>query len=93
MHTNKSYHILMLKNNPNNLLKSKGAKVWMVLYMNTDQANELVSRRYLLGISLVMNNKSIRWISTRKKTVENSTYNHVQEAITAKIMKFAKNQA
>ncbi len=37
-------------------------------------AHDLVTRRYVTGILLFLNNTPVKWISKRQKTVETSTY-------------------
>jgi hypothetical protein len=59
---------------PSNQPISKGSKVRMTVYVDTDHAHDLVTRRYITGILVILNNKPVRWISKRKKTVEISTY-------------------
>jgi hypothetical protein len=46
----------------------------MIVYVDADHAHDLVTRRYITGILLMLNNKPIRWISKCQKTVETSTY-------------------
>jgi hypothetical protein len=58
----------------NDLPMSRGPKVWMTVYGDSDHAHELVTSRYITGILVILNNTPVRWVSKRKKTVETSTY-------------------
>ena len=42
--------------------------------MGTDHPHDLVTRRSITGILLMLNNATVRWISKRQKTVETSNY-------------------
>ena len=53
---------------------SKGPKVRMTVYVDADHAHDLVTRRSITGILMMLNNTPIRWVSKRQKTVETSTY-------------------
>jgi hypothetical protein len=46
----------------------------MTVYVDADHAHDLVTRRSITGILVMLNNTPIRWISKRQKTVETSTY-------------------
>jgi hypothetical protein len=46
----------------------------MTVYVDADHAHDLVSRRSITGILVMLNYTAIRWISKRQKTVETSTY-------------------
>jgi hypothetical protein len=46
----------------------------MTVYMDTDHAHDLVTRRSITGILMMLNNTPIRWVSKHQKTVETSTY-------------------
>jgi hypothetical protein len=46
----------------------------MTVYVDADHANDLVTRRYITGILVMLNNTPIIWISKRQKTVETSVY-------------------
>ena len=59
---------------PNDLPMSKGPKVRMTVYVDADHAHDLVTRRSIIGILVMLNNTPIRWVSKRQKTVETSTY-------------------
>jgi hypothetical protein len=52
----------------------KGPRVRMAVYVDADHAHDLVTRRSITGILVMMNNTPIRCISKRQKTVETSTY-------------------
>jgi hypothetical protein len=52
----------------------KGSRVKMTVYVDADHAHDLVTRRSITGILVMLNNTPIRWISKRQKTVETSTY-------------------
>jgi hypothetical protein len=45
-----------------------------MLYVDADHAHDLVTRRSITGILVMINNTPIRWISKRQKTVETPTY-------------------
>jgi hypothetical protein len=59
---------------PNDLPPEKGPRVRMTVYVDADHAHDLVTRRSITGILVMLNNTPIRWISKFKKTVETSTY-------------------
>jgi hypothetical protein len=46
----------------------------MSVYVDADDEYDLVIRRSITGIILMLNNTLIWWISKRQKTVETSTY-------------------
>jgi hypothetical protein len=46
----------------------------MTVYVDADHAYDLVTRRSITGILVMLNNTPIRWVSKRQKTVETSTY-------------------
>jgi hypothetical protein len=58
----------------NDLPPEKGPNVRMTVYVDTDHAHDLVTRRSITGILVMMNNTPIIWISKRQKTVETSAY-------------------
>ena len=68
---------------PNDLPMSKGTKVRMTVYVDADHAHDLVTRRSITGILVMLNNTPIRWVSKRQKTVETSTYG--SELVAARI--------
>jgi hypothetical protein len=55
----------------------------MTVYVDTDHAHDLVTRRFITGILVMLNNTPIRWVSKHQKTVEISTYG--SELVTARI--------
>jgi hypothetical protein len=58
---------------PKDLPPEKGPRVRMTVYVNADHAHDLVIRRTITGILVMLNNTPIRWVSKRQKTVETST--------------------
>ena len=52
------------------------------MYKDADHAHDVLTRRSVTGILLLINNKPIHWISKRQKTVETSTYS--SELVAAK---------
>jgi hypothetical protein len=46
----------------------------MTVYVDADHAHDLVTRRSITGIFVIINNTPIRWIYKRQKAVETSTY-------------------
>ena len=46
----------------------------MTVYVDADHTHDLVARRSITGILLILNNTPDRWVSKRQKTVETSTY-------------------
>jgi hypothetical protein len=52
----------------------------MTVYVDADHAHNLVTRRSITGILVMLNNMPIIWISKRQKTVETSTYGSELEA-------------
>jgi hypothetical protein len=59
---------------PKDLHPEKGSRVRMTVYVDADHAHELVTRRSITGILVMLNNTPIRWISKSQKTEETSTY-------------------
>jgi hypothetical protein len=59
---------------PKDLPPEKGPRIRMTVYFDADHAHDLVTRRSIIGILVMLNNTPIRWISKRQKTVETSTY-------------------
>jgi hypothetical protein len=59
---------------PKDLPPEKGPRFRMTVYVDADHAHDLVTRRSITGILVMINNTSIRWISKRQKTLETSTY-------------------
>jgi hypothetical protein len=46
----------------------------MTVYVDADHAQDLVTRRSITVILVMLSNTPLRWISKRQKTVETSTY-------------------
>jgi hypothetical protein len=46
----------------------------MTVYEDDDHAHDLVTRRSITGILVMLNNTPIVWVSNYQKTVETSTY-------------------
>jgi hypothetical protein len=59
---------------PKDLPPEKGPRVRMTVYLDADHAHDLVTRRSITGILVMLNNTPIRWISKCQKTMEKSTY-------------------
>jgi hypothetical protein len=61
---------------PKDLPPEKGPRVRMTVYVDADadHAHDLVTRRSITGILVMLNSTPIRWISKRQKTVKTSTY-------------------
>jgi hypothetical protein len=59
---------------PKDLPPEKGPRVRITVYVDADHAHDLVTRRSITGILVMLNNTPIRWISKCQKTVETSTY-------------------
>jgi hypothetical protein len=59
---------------PNDLPTSKGSNVWMTDYVDADQVHDLVSRRSITGILMMLNDTPIIWVYKCQKTVETSIY-------------------
>jgi hypothetical protein len=59
---------------PKDLPPEKGSRIKMTVYIDADHAHDLVTRRSITGILVMLNNTPIRWISKCQKTVETSTY-------------------
>jgi hypothetical protein len=55
----------------------------MTVYLNADHAHDLVTRRSITVILVILNSTPIRWVSTRQKSVETSTYG--SELVAARI--------
>jgi hypothetical protein len=52
----------------------KGPRVRMTVYVDADHAHDLVTRRSITVIFVILNNTPIRWISKRQNIVDTSTY-------------------
>jgi hypothetical protein len=48
---------------PKDLPPEKGPRVMMTVYVDADHAHDLVTRRSITGILVMLNNTPIRWIS------------------------------
>jgi hypothetical protein len=59
---------------PKNLPSEKGPRVRMTVYVDADHAHDLVTRRSIRVILVILNDEPILWMSKRQKTVETSTY-------------------
>jgi hypothetical protein len=59
---------------PKDLPAEKGPRVRMTIYVDADHAHDLVTRRTMTWILVMLNNTPIRWVSKRQKTLETSTY-------------------
>jgi hypothetical protein len=70
---------------PKDLPLEKGPRVRMIVYVDVDHAHDLVTRRSITGILVMLNNTPIRWISKRQKTVETSAYG--SELVASRIAK------
>jgi hypothetical protein len=55
----------------------------MTVYFDADHAHDLVTRRYILGILVMLNNTPIRRISKSQKTVETLIYG--SESVTSRV--------
>jgi hypothetical protein len=72
----------------NDLPMSKGPKVRMTVYVDPDHAHDLVTRRSIAEILVMLNSTPIRWVSKRQKH-NTIAYHRVQEAIAVKVLRFA----
>jgi hypothetical protein len=54
---------------PKDLPPEKGPRIKMTVYVDADHAHDLVTRRSITGIPVMLNNTPRRWISKRQKTV------------------------
>ena len=52
----------------------KGSLVRFTCFKDADHAHDILTRRSVTGILLLINNTPVKWISKRQKTVETSTY-------------------
>jgi hypothetical protein len=59
---------------PKDLPPEKGPRVRMTVYVDVDHAHDLVTRRFITGILVMLNNTPNRWISERQKKDEISFY-------------------
>ena len=65
------------------MLKPKGKKARIKVYVDANHAHDQVTRRSVTGIIVFVNNTPVRWISKRQKTVKSSTYG--PELVAARI--------
>ena len=63
---------------------AKGKRVRITVYVDADHAHDLVTRRLVTGIILLLNNTPVRMISKRQKMVETSTYG--SELVAARVV-------
>ena len=61
----------------------KGKAVRITVVLDADHAHDVVTRRSVTGILILLNNTPIQWICKRQKTVEKSTYG--SELVAARI--------
>jgi hypothetical protein len=54
---------------PKDLPPEKGLKVKMTVYVDADDAYDLVTRRSITGVLVMLNNTLFRWKYKRQKTV------------------------
>ena len=54
--------------------KPLGKKIRITAYKDADHAHDILTRRFVTGILLFINNTPVRWESKHQKTVETSTY-------------------
>jgi hypothetical protein len=59
---------------PKDLPPEKRPRVRMTVYVDADHSHDLVIRRSITGILVMLNKTPIRWVSKLQKTVETSTY-------------------
>ena len=59
---------------PSPMPTPRGRPCRLTCYVDADHAHDVVTRRSVTGILLLINNMPIKWISKRQKTVETSTY-------------------
>ena len=51
-----------------------GPPIRITVYKDSDHAHDLVTRRSVTGILLLVNNTPVKWITKCQKTIETSTY-------------------
>jgi hypothetical protein len=68
---------------PKDLPPGKGPRTRITVYVDAYHAHDLVTRRSITGILIMLNNTPIKWISKRQKTVETSTYG--SESVASKV--------
>ncbi len=60
-----------------------GKPVRITVYVDADHAHDLVTRRSVTGIIVLVNSTPVRWVCKRQKTVETSTYG--SELVAARV--------
>jgi hypothetical protein len=73
----------MLENKLQRIFLLKWLRFRMTVYVDADHTYDLVTRRSITGILVMLNNTTIRWISKLQKTVETST--HRSELVASRI--------
>jgi hypothetical protein len=59
---------------PPDMPKPMGKAARITVYVDADHAHDLVTRRSVTGILVLVNSMPVRWVCKRQKTVETSTY-------------------
>ncbi len=59
---------------PVNRPPKKGDVCTLTCYVDADHARDVITRRSVTGVLVLLNNTPITWISKRQKTVETSIY-------------------
>ena len=62
---------------------AKGKPIRITVYVDADHAHDVVTRRSITGILLLLNNTPFRFVCKRQKTVETSTYG--SELVAARV--------
>jgi hypothetical protein len=70
---------------PKDLPPEKGPRIRMTVYADADHAHDLVTRRSITGILVMLNNTPIRWVSKRQKTVKTSTYGSESVLVASRV--------
>ena len=68
---------------PPDMPDPRGKPVRITVYLDADHAHDVVTRRSVTGILMLLNNTPIKWVCKRQKTVETSTYG--SELVAARI--------
>jgi hypothetical protein len=68
---------------PDHMPKPLGRAARITCFVDDDHAHDVVTRRSVTGILLLVNNMPVSWVSKRQKTVETSTYG--SELVAARI--------
>ena len=61
----------------------QGKSVRITVYLDADHAHDVVTRRSVTGIFILLNNTPIKWVCKRQRTVETSTYG--SELVAARV--------